>query len=83
MYGAEALQHHPLQLREKLSEGGIDIPQKESDSLIFGKNEREKKRITRVIRTEGETLREASMCVKNVHVTAAISSNLSNHILHL
>lgn len=33
---------NPLELQEKLCEEGIDIEQKRSDSLIFGKNEREK-----------------------------------------
>lgn len=40
---------YPLELQEKLCEKGIDIEQKGSDSLIFGKNEREKKRITGVM----------------------------------
>lgn len=33
---------NPLELQEKLCEERIDIEQKGSDSLIFGKNEREK-----------------------------------------
>lgn len=43
---------NPLELQEKLCEEGIDIEQKGSDSLIFGKNEREKKRITEVMYTD-------------------------------
>ncbi|KAF4107361.1 hypothetical protein G5714_011725 [Onychostoma macrolepis] len=42
-----------LELQEKLYEEWIDIEQKGSDSLIFGKNEREKKRITGVILCSG------------------------------
>ncbi|KAL1265941.1 hypothetical protein QQF64_003968 [Cirrhinus molitorella] len=44
---------NPLELQEKLCEEGIDIEQKGSDSLIFGKNEREKRRITKVMFTDG------------------------------
>lgn len=45
---------NPPELQEKLYEEGIDIEQKGSDSLIFGKNEREKKRITGVMHTDSE-----------------------------
>ncbi|CAM4731812.1 unnamed protein product [Leuciscus chuanchicus] len=45
---------NPPELQEKLYEEGIDIEQKGSDSLIFGKNEREKKRITGVMYTDSE-----------------------------
>ncbi len=51
---------NPLELQEKLYEEGIDIEQKGSDSLIFGKNEREKKRITGVMYTDSKKLRATS-----------------------
>jgi len=45
---------NPPELQEKLCEEGIDIEQKGSDSLIFGKNERGEKRITGVMYTDSE-----------------------------
>lgn len=51
---------NPLELQEKLYEEGIDIEQKGSDSLIFGKNEREKKRITGIMYTDSKKMQATS-----------------------
>lgn len=67
VHGEEALQHLPPGVKGEIEWGGDWYSTKRKWQSHFWEEWWEKKRITRVMRTNGEKLLDASICVKNVH----------------